>query len=550
MKNIWLNDKIGMDPVKFRDGKLLLQANTGGGKSMAIRLISEQVADIIPHIILDTEGEFHTLRQKYDYLLIGKGQEITADHKTAALLAHRLIEGRASAVIDLFEMSPWERETFVKNFVSAMTNAPKNLWLPTLLTIDEAQTYAPEGDKTECGRTLHDAAFKFRKRHFGIIFATPRISAISKNIISTCKNKLIGYTSYEGDVKRAAYELGFTTKDQWRSLRDLEPGEFFAFGPAISKEVIKIKLGQPKTSHGDEGAVQSKVAPPSAKLKKALAALADLPQAAAEEATTLAEFKKENANLKRELTLTKRAPVLDPAKEKEIQQKWYDLGVEAEKTKMRQKMAQTEKILQQVQKLISPLLMIDISKEFAKSMASLPKITVKKEAPAPVPTLDVPMDGLTGPEQRILDAIAWLESIGVPEPEQTAVAFLAGYTYGGGGFNNPKGALRTKGMIQYRGKSLVLTEEGRAVAKAPDAPLTQEALHEKVLSVLPTPEKRLLQPLLVAYPSDMSNEELAEASGYKAGTGGFNNPKGRLRTLGLVEYPSSGRIKARDILFL
>ncbi len=58
---------------------------------------------------------------------------------------------------------------------------------------------------------------------------------------------------------------------------------------------------------------------------------------------------------------------------------------------------------------------------------------------------------LTGPEQRILDAIAWLESIGVDSPEETAVAFLAGYRIGGGAFNNPRGRLRIKGLIDYVG---------------------------------------------------------------------------------------------------
>lgn len=105
---------------------------------------------------------------------------------------------------------------------------------------------------------------------------------------------------------------------------------------------------------------------------------------------------------------------------------------------------------------------------------------------------------LTGPEQKILNALAWLESIGNTEPEATAVAFLAGYTFGGGGFNNPRGALRTKGLIEYRGRNLALTDEGRANAKVPDTALTQGELHAKVLSVLPAPEQRVLKPLLDA----------------------------------------------------
>lgn len=309
-----LDDKINVDVRKFLDGKLLLQANTGGGKSWAIRRILEQLYGVVPQIILDTEGEFHTLREKFDYILVGKGHQIPADYKSAGLLAHRMIESRSSFIIDLFELTPYEREMFVKNFVEAMTNAPKKLWLPTLLVVDEAQTYAPEGDKTETGRALHDAAFKFRKRHFGILFATPRIAALSKNVISACKNKLIGYTSYEGDVKRAGFELGFTTKDQLRSLRDLDPGQFFAFGPAFSKEVITISIGEVKTSHGEEGEVTTKVVKPSEKTRKALAVLATVPQEAEKELRTVSELKSALTLAKREITTLQRQPTgqMDP----------------------------------------------------------------------------------------------------------------------------------------------------------------------------------------------------------------------------------------------
>src|SRR6185436_6331592 len=160
-------------------------------------------------------------------------------------------------------------------------------------------------------------------------------------------------------------------------------------------------------------------------------------------------------------------------------------------------------------------------------------------------------EGLTGPEQRILDAIAWLESIGVDEPEQTAVAFLAGYTYGGGAFNNPRGRLNQRGLLEYRGSERIrLTDAGRELARTPDTPLTTADLHERVLARLPGPEQRLLKPLLDAYPQAMSNEELAEAANYTAGAGAFNNPRGRLRSLGLIEYPRAGYVVARSILFL
>jgi len=163
-----------------------------------------------------------------------------------------------------------------------------------------------------------------------------------------------------------------------------------------------------------------------------------------------------------------------------------------------------------------------------------------------------PADGepITGPEQRILNALAWMEAVGVDEPEQPAVAFLAEYTYGSGGYNNPRGRLRQRGLIEYvPGDKLRLSAQGKKVAQYPDIDPTNEALHAAVLGKLPGPEGRILTVLLKHYPKAIDSTKLAEASGYTPGSGGFNNPRGRLKTLGLVEYPSPGMVIAKPLLF-
>jgi hypothetical protein len=168
-----------------------------------------------------------------------------------------------------------------------------------------------------------------------------------------------------------------------------------------------------------------------------------------------------------------------------------------------------------------------------------------------VSTSDVGKGELTGPEQRIVNAIAWLESLGIEAPQQVAVAFLAGYSIGGGAFNNPRGSLNTRGLVQYvPGGRIKLTEAGTAVADLPGVALTTSELQARVMDKLPGPERKILSVLLEIYPDDISNEELAERSGYAQGGGAFNNPRGRLRSLGLIDYPSPGRAVACPVLFL
>src|SRR3990167_9957285 len=117
MKTIKLNSTNTIDLPKLIDSKLLVQANSGGGKSWLLRRILEQSHGKVQQIILDPEGEFGTLREKYDYILAGKGGDTPAEPRSAALLAKRLLELQGSAIIDLYELNPQERKHFVRLFL-------------------------------------------------------------------------------------------------------------------------------------------------------------------------------------------------------------------------------------------------------------------------------------------------------------------------------------------------------------------------------------------------------------------------------------------------
>src|SRR5579864_2595131 len=72
--------------------RLLIQANSGGGKSWLLRRIAEQLHGHVQTIIIDPEGEFFTLREKFGYVLVGEGGETPADVRSAEMLATRFLE--------------------------------------------------------------------------------------------------------------------------------------------------------------------------------------------------------------------------------------------------------------------------------------------------------------------------------------------------------------------------------------------------------------------------------------------------------------------------
>ena len=243
MSKIPINDTVSIDLPTLIDTRLLVQANSGGGKSWLLRRLLEQSHGKVQQIVIDLEGEFSTLREKYDYILAAKEGDTAAKPRSAALLAKRLLQLNVSAIIDLYELSHQERKHFVRLFLSAMVNAPKNLWHPCLVIIDEAHVFCPQVGQSEAMESVIDIATRGRKRGYCAVLATQRLSKLHKDAVAKMNNKLIGRTGLDIDRKRAAKELGFTTKEDALSLRNLAPGEFYAFGPAISESVEKITVG-------------------------------------------------------------------------------------------------------------------------------------------------------------------------------------------------------------------------------------------------------------------------------------------------------------------
>lgn len=573
-----LGPGVKCDLAALIDTRLLVQANSGGGKSWCLRRLLEQTHGHVQQLIIDPEGEFASLREKFDYVWAAKaGGDTAADPRSAKLLAERLLELGVSAVLDIYELKAHERIKFVRGFLEAMVDAPKKLWHPALVIVDEAHVYCPQKGEAESAGAVIDLCTRGRKRGYCAVLATQRLSKLHKDAAAELNNKLIGRTGLDVDIARAADELGFTGKDQQRGLRELTPGHFFAFGPALGAGITKVAIGPVQTSHPKAGArIAFTPPPPTDKVRALLPKLADLPAEAEQKQKSHDDLKRENADLRRKLTAAERQmPVkLEPRTETKVERVVVPMLTEQHLGDLKGAAAAIQATFAGARDLVEKMVearggLTDALTQIDRAIAQATKPSQTPATPVPSRTVaralpppraarakqeqrpDLSGDALTGPEQRILDAIAWLEQLGIDEPEQTAVAFLAGYTYGGGAFNNPRGRLNTRALVEYRpGDRIRLTDDGRALANAPDSVLTTSELHDRVLNRLPGPERKLMTALLAEYPRELPDEELAELSGYTPGAGAFNNPKGRLRSLGLIEYPKPRHSRARDLLFL
>lgn len=295
-------DPVRVDVPRLIDSRCLVTGMSGSGKSWLIRLLAERCGAQL--VVLDPEGEFVTLAERLDVVIVGDGGSVAADPKTAGLLARRLLELRVSAVVDLSELEWHARRRWARLFCESLLHAPRKLWTPLLVFIDEAHMFCPERSSGEAESTnsVIALASQGRKRGFSPVLATQRLSKLHKDAAAELGNVLIGRIGLDVDQKRAADVLQLS-KDQRAHLRDLKDGQFWAFGPALTPAGPAIMVtDEVRTTHPKPGD-RSKIVPPSpsVKIKSVLGEFEGLDGEAREEARTIEDLKRQLSDLKRSL---------------------------------------------------------------------------------------------------------------------------------------------------------------------------------------------------------------------------------------------------------
>jgi hypothetical protein len=580
--------------------RLLIQANSGGGKSWLLRRIAEQLVGKVPVIIIDPEGEFATLREKFPFFLIGQGGDAPAHVRSAALLAETLLKLRACAVCDLYETfrkTPVERHQWVKEFLGGMLDAPKNLWGETVIIVDEAHLFCPEQGESPAEGVMVGIATAGRKRGFCPIWATQRLALVDKSASSQLQNRMVGLTFEDVDVVRAVNLLSVAKEDQHdfkEKVKVLEPGEFFAFGRAISKTRILVKVGPVETSHPKMGKAARSVEPPPPpeKIKALLPKLADLPKTAEEKLKTEAELRTEIRTLRTQLRSqpvkqeAKEVKVADPRATERAVRPLRALLEEAMRVMVKVNAAgfddaaikpeEIAKALETTAKEISRLAKAGLEKrasEFErlkretnlllakmKRLLSEENLTVKVDVrhnqpftvSAPARPAAAASNGELTPYQLdILRGLAELEAIGRSDATVPLVGVAAGKSAKSSTFERYSARLKALNLIRVSGPGrLALTDEGRAHVPPSLASLSSEDLQERCRKLLTPYQADILNVLIAAHPDALSWEQIGQGSGKQPSSSTFERYMAAMRSMEIIEYSGAKTAKCAEWLFV
>jgi len=592
--DIFKNKNLKINLPTFVDSRGLICANSGGGKSYAVRKILEESNNKVMSIILDVEGEFRTLREKYDFLLIGNEGDVKLNMKSARLLPKKIMELEVSTIIDISDLKRNERIKYVKDFLEGLMELPRKendifYWKPCLIILDEAHLLAGQQEKQDSCSSVIDLMTRGRKRGFCGVLCTQRISKLHKDAVAECNNIMIGRTGLDIDMKRASEILGFTSKQDMLSLRDLEAGEFYIFGTAISKNVTKEFVGEVKTTHPKVGMdLRKEIIKPTETIIKILSKIKDLPQEAEKELKELNDYKKEVLELNRQIRVletsrpkeqvVKEIIVADVDKLNEAKKEGFEECKKRYKDYVLSIENNTKVLRKPIEKLIKD----------AQSLLESKAFSLVTDTPiySPTPTkiksttkTNIHTDGNRGFESHqnesfvekrsfspsksgssstllkstdLVRGDSQTENLNLCERKlynllfqysersftKSQIGIFTGYSYTSGGFNNAISHLRQLGLIEGSGDNLKVREINTNLSQEFD--FSKEAIINKLNKC-----EREIYRVLLDYPENtFGKEELADMTEtkYSSTSGGFNNAISRLNTLGIIQR-TNGMIK-------
>ncbi|QQG48852.1 MAG: DUF87 domain-containing protein [archaeon] len=226
-------------------GRTCVIGSSGSGKSYAVGVLCEELCrDGVPFCIIDTEGEYSGIKEKFEAIWVGEepGCDLAWEGLDLADLAKQAPD-ISPLILDVSDLpDPKEK---VAEFLTALYATLTERRTPYLVVVEEADKFVPQaGERIPI---FGEVARRGRKRGMGMMICTQRPSLVDKNVLSQCANQLIGKLIIQNDLQSVAQF--FPGRGLPKELTSLSSGRFFAMG-GFSEVPKLVAVRSRITRHG------------------------------------------------------------------------------------------------------------------------------------------------------------------------------------------------------------------------------------------------------------------------------------------------------------
>jgi len=221
----------------------------GSGKSNTAGVIFEELLkNNYPMSIVDIEGEYFGLKERYEVLVVGTGEgvEIEIDADCAAEIAQVSMEKNVPVVLDLSGFLSEERTELLKEYLTSLWNLAGKLRRPYIIGIEEAHEFIPQGVKNELKELIARVALRGRKRGLGAIIVSQRSAKVDKDVLSQAGMLFLHRVVHEVDMRVYGELLPWRKSEVKEIISALDTGDCIYLN---GDQVLPIYVRERATYH-------------------------------------------------------------------------------------------------------------------------------------------------------------------------------------------------------------------------------------------------------------------------------------------------------------
>jgi len=221
----------------------------GSGKTNTAAVLLEELLKYnFPLTIVDIDGEYWGLKEKYELLVVGKSEnvDVEIDVEHAEQIAEISLSKNVPVILDVSGFLYEDTYKLLLNYFKRIWDLAGKYRKPYEIVLEEAHEFIPQGTKTDLKEVLVKIALRGRKRGLGAIIISQRSAKVEKDALTQAEILFLHKVVHPSDLKVYKEILPLPPKDVGNLVSSLDVGECIFYYGEISKP-IRVRLR--KTFH-------------------------------------------------------------------------------------------------------------------------------------------------------------------------------------------------------------------------------------------------------------------------------------------------------------
>ncbi len=222
----------------------------GSGKSNTAGVIFEELlAAHYPLSLIDIDGEYFGLKEKYELLVVGGGDhaDVELNMATVGEVANLSLHEGVPVILDVSDLLGGERETIVFDYLTRLWTLAGRLRTPYMIGIEECHEFIPQGVRTRLKDVIARIALRGRKRGLGAVVISQRSAKVEKDVLTQAGMLFLHRVVHEADMRVYGELLPWRKSEAKDVVTQLGVGECIFLAGA---EARKVKIRVRDTFHG------------------------------------------------------------------------------------------------------------------------------------------------------------------------------------------------------------------------------------------------------------------------------------------------------------